>query len=71
MAPYDAVPLMGLRTEVDRMKHVLQQERERLQEERERLAREGRRLADLEAELHRWEVQLRARAAALPAPESN
>lgn len=71
MAPYDAVPLMGLHTEVERTKHVLQQERERLHEERERQAREGRRLADLEAELHRWEVQLRRRAAALPAPESD
>ena len=67
MAHYDAVPLMGVRTEADRMRLMLEQERERLDAERERQAREARRLADLEADLHRREEQLRLRAAALPA----
>ena len=66
MEHYDAVPLMGVRTEADRMRLMLEQERERLDAERERQAREARRLADLEADLHRREEQLRLRAAALP-----
>ena len=71
MARYDAVPLMGLRTETDRLRLMLEQERERLDDERERQAQEARRLADLEAELHRREEELRARGAALPGTESS